>query len=204
MSFQLKSIQEQIVRLTEEHLQKSALKQERRKKKKKQRDPTLEPPKFNPPADPAFAALPALQPPMSSSPSGRKTAQSLASAEAESRSAARPAKSVRAAGSPFPVASKKAKVAGKGGGKVDVQPAMPLSNVFTFESEDEDNNKPMTYEEKRQLSIDINQIPGNNWNLWSFLISVSALDLCGEIIFGGIYIYNRVHCIPPSVIWLNC
>ena len=29
-----------------------------------------------------------------------------------------------------------------------------------FESEDEDNAKPMSYDEKRQLSLDINKLPG--------------------------------------------
>jgi hypothetical protein len=30
-----------------------------------------------------------------------------------------------------------------------------------FDSDDEDNAKPMTYDEKRQLSLDINKLPGN-------------------------------------------
>ena len=37
-------------------------------------------------------------------------------------------------------------------------PAIP---VFAFDSDDEDNAKPMTYDEKRQLSLDINKLPGN-------------------------------------------
>lgn len=31
---------------------------------------------------------------------------------------------------------------------------------MTFDSEDEDNAKPMSYDEKRQLSLDINKLPG--------------------------------------------
>jgi hypothetical protein len=31
---------------------------------------------------------------------------------------------------------------------------------YFFDSEDEDNAKPMTYDEKRQLSLDINKLPG--------------------------------------------
>lgn len=31
-----------------------------------------------------------------------------------------------------------------------------------FDSEDEDNAKPMSYDEKRQLSLDINKLPGNS------------------------------------------
>jgi len=34
-------------------------------------------------------------------------------------------------------------------------------SVFTFDSEDEDNAKPMSYDEKRQLSLDINKLPGD-------------------------------------------
>lgn len=37
----------------------------------------------------------------------------------------------------------------------------PLGMVF--DSEDEDNAKPMSYDEKRQLSLDINKLPGKYW-----------------------------------------
>lgn len=41
------------------------------------------------------------------------------------------------------------------------QPAM------AFDSEDEDNARPMSYDEKRQLSLDINKLPGKrNWNYY--------------------------------------
>lgn len=32
---------------------------------------------------------------------------------------------------------------------------------IVFDSEDEDNAKPMSYDEKRQLSLDINKLPGD-------------------------------------------
>jgi hypothetical protein len=38
------------------------------------------------------------------------------------------------------------------------KPAVPSAG--TFDSEDEDNAKPMSYDEKRQLSLDINKLPG--------------------------------------------
>lgn len=41
---------------------------------------------------------------------------------------------------------------------------------LTFDSEDEDNAKPMSYDEKRQLSLDINKLPGKNLTLMSRLI----------------------------------
>lgn len=37
-------------------------------------------------------------------------------------------------------------------------PAPPI--VPPFDSDDEDSAKPMTYDEKRQLSLDINKLPG--------------------------------------------
>ena len=36
---------------------------------------------------------------------------------------------------------------------------------IAFDSEDEDNAKPMSYDEKRQLSLDINKLPGKYWHL---------------------------------------
>lgn len=34
----------------------------------------------------------------------------------------------------------------------------------SINSEEEDTAKPMSYDEKRQLSLDINMLPGNNLN----------------------------------------
>lgn len=50
----------------------------------------------------------------------------------------------------------------------------------TFDSEDEDNAKPMSYDEKRQLSLDINKLPGNVEhflrfsNLFNYYLSYSC------------------------------
>lgn len=38
--------------------------------------------------------------------------------------------------------------------------AAPLSSYQDFDSEDEEDAVPMTYDEKRQLSLDINKLPG--------------------------------------------
>lgn len=43
------------------------------------------------------------------------------------------------------------------GNKKKNTPAQPQ---LAFDSEDEDNAKPMSYDEKRQLSLDINKLPG--------------------------------------------
>lgn len=48
--------------------------------------------------------------------------------------------------------------------------SMPVSS---FDSEDEDNAKPMSYDEKRQLSLDINKLPGKN--LMTFLYVIQKI-----------------------------
>ena len=39
--------------------------------------------------------------------------------------------------------------------------ASALPPLLPFDSDEEDNAKPMTYDEKRQLSLDINKLPGH-------------------------------------------
>ncbi|EZA59817.1 Bromodomain testis-specific protein [Ooceraea biroi] len=45
--------------------------------------------------------------------------------------------------------------------KLDKPKSKPQPPPITFDSEDEDNAKPMSYDEKRQLSLDINKLPGD-------------------------------------------
>jgi len=59
-------------------------------------------------------------------------------------------------------AAKKAKGAGGKGGPGRKKAGPP---VAAFDSEDEDNAKPMSYDEKRQLSLDINKLPGTCFGL---------------------------------------
>lgn len=49
--------------------------------------------------------------------------------------------------------------------------------ITAFDSEDEDNAKPMSYDEKRQLSLDINKLPGEFLFL-SFSISNAFMGKC--------------------------
>lgn len=49
-----------------------------------------------------------------------------------------------------------------GGGRKKSTSQAPNMN---YDSEDEDNAKPMSYDEKRQLSLDINKLPGG-WTAW--------------------------------------
>ncbi|VEN58721.1 unnamed protein product [Callosobruchus maculatus] len=50
---------------------------------------------------------------------------------------------------------------GAGGRKKAAHHPPPPVQAAQFDSEDEDNAKPMSYDEKRQLSLDINKLPGD-------------------------------------------
>jgi len=56
-----------------------------------------------------------------------------------------------------------------------------------FDSEDEDNAKPMSYDEKRQLSLDINKLPGIYSSTVYYFMSVHV----GCIVFFYICAYPR-------------
>ena len=75
-----------------------------------------------------------------------------------------------------------------------------------FDSEDEDNVKPMTYDEKRQLSLDINKLPGKGSG------HCARLSLCGLSFFSinllcGLVVGHSLHCTAlaclPSVCVLS-
>jgi hypothetical protein len=51
--------------------------------------------------------------------------------------------------------------------------ATPASSVFDFQSEE--NSKPMTYDEKRQLSVDINNLPSEKLGP---VVEVGKKNLC--------------------------
>lgn len=56
---------------------------------------------------------------------------------------------------------------GAGGKKKAAAPVVPVPN---YDSEEEDTAKPMSYDEKRQLSLDINKLPGTfRFSLFIFL-----------------------------------
>ncbi|XP_030763893.1 bromodomain-containing protein 3-like isoform X5 [Sitophilus oryzae] len=87
----------------------------------------------------------AAKTPKTKGPRGPKPAAAAPSGAAAGPAAKR-AKTGRGAG------------AGTGPGRKKAQAAMPAP---AFDSEDEDNAKPMSYDEKRQLSLDINKLPGD-------------------------------------------
>ncbi len=78
-----------------------------------------------------------------------------------------------------PPAQKKPRGAGKGNRKKSI-------SLPTFDSDDEDNAKPMTYDEKRQLSLDINKLPGN----CGILCTSNVMIMCG---------YKRISSMVKSV-----
>ena len=54
------------------------------------------------------------------------------------------------------------------------------SNFTRYDSEDEDNAKPMSYDEKRQLSLDINKLPGK---VFCLFFKVDSPRMCRRLSF---------------------
>lgn len=149
----MKHIQEQLQQLTEEHMQKLKQKTERRERKEKRlvkkkskvkddvKDKVTEP--LNVPSQPQLVQLPAAD---TSKPA--KTVKTKANKQKS------PSDSKRKRAGRSQNSSKKNKSATVAVSQL--QPPPPA-----FDSDDEDNAKPMTYDEKRQLSLDINKLPGD-------------------------------------------
>ncbi|GFN82764.1 hypothetical protein PoB_000927000, partial [Plakobranchus ocellatus] len=142
---QLAKVQEQLASLTKEHVQRLKEKSESKTKKKKKKDKKDDVKKeivdsINPPPQVPVASLP---PPAltKDTPKPKKKSKLKSPATKKPRN-----NSINRAGS-----NRKRSNA--------PPPGPPL--VPTFDSDDEDNAKPMTYDEKRQLSLDINKLPGD-------------------------------------------
>ena len=60
------------------------------------------------------------------------------------------------------------------------------SDVYKYESdefdEEQDTAKPMTYDEKRQLSLDINKLPGDKLGRVVHIIQVSDYNNCSLLL----------------------
>nr|XP_027211850.1 bromodomain-containing protein 3-like isoform X1 [Penaeus vannamei] len=145
---QLRQVQEQMKLLVEESLRRGKEKKKKTKKKSKDREkmlselpnvPNTVAPTVNQNAPTAAAvttattAVPPAAPPPGPVPP--KPKKNKTSNNKQKRQRSNPSKS-------------KKKAAGGAPGMV-------------FDSEDEDNAKPMSYDEKRQLSLDINKLPGD-------------------------------------------
>uniref|UniRef100_A0A2C9KCG6 Bromodomain-containing protein 2 n=1 Tax=Biomphalaria glabrata TaxID=6526 RepID=A0A2C9KCG6_BIOGL len=143
---QLAKVQEQLASLTKEHVQRLKEKSERKSKKKKKKEKIKDEVKkeimdtLNPPPQVPVASLP---PPALSkdTPKPKKKSKQKSPAAKKPRS-----NSINRPGSN----RKRSNV---------LPPGPPI--VPPFDSDDEDNAKPMTYDEKRQLSLDINKLPGD-------------------------------------------
>lgn len=143
---QLKAVQEQLGKLQQEHLSKAKEKKDK-KKKKKHKDKGDEKPMEEPMASasavltsPPAISQPILSPPPLNDPLPKSGP---------------PAKGPKAPKTPTPGNAKKPRANPK------APKATSAGSVYAFESDDEDNSKPMTYDEKRQLSLDINKLPGD-------------------------------------------
>ncbi|KAK6195468.1 hypothetical protein SNE40_000893 [Patella caerulea] len=131
---QLQRVQEQLSKLTSEHMSKLKEKREKqKKKKKKEKKDKVHKEEITVVAPPPVASVPL------ETPKPKKKAK----AKSPVRNSKRP-KSINSRAS----SSKKKSV-----------PSLPL--IPPPDSEDEDNAQPMTYDEKRQLSLDINKLPGD-------------------------------------------
>lgn len=144
---ELKKIQDDLGKLTEEHMQKLKQKKEKSEKKKKKKKEKIEKVKvIETPALVASSTNATIVPP---SVNDVKTPKVKATKKLplEPKSTKKKTPATRTP------SAKKNKIVSSGTGG----PPPPVA----FDSDDEDNAKPMTYDEKRQLSLDINKLPGN-------------------------------------------
>ena len=149
--FQLRLVQEQLGELTAEHVSKAKEKKDKKKKKKKHKEkdkgamgvdkfPVSKPVEMPPAALPRQPTppLPPSLPPMLDTPT--PPVKTPRTSKAPRKGAAGP---------------KRPRGGGKGASRKKSWPPVPGYN-----SDEEDNAKPMSYDEKRQLSLDINKLPG--------------------------------------------
>ncbi|XP_064615943.1 bromodomain-containing protein 3-like isoform X3 [Liolophura sinensis] len=145
---QLKMVQEQLGKLTQEHFAKAKEKKDRKMKRRKEREKEREIKKESrsnkEPVQPPV--IPTVTTPVEPIKHPNKTNKK---SKLKTPSQKRPNGPKRTNAKP---SSKKNKTLAPG----LVPPLVP-----EFDSEDEDNAKPMTYDEKRQLSLDINRLPGD-------------------------------------------
>ncbi|KAL3871462.1 hypothetical protein ACJMK2_039458 [Sinanodonta woodiana] len=132
---QVKKLQEEIIRIQQEHIHRLKEKKEKKKKKKsKEKERTVTETSVVPVPPMVPAPIPPTDPSLKSNIKS-KTKLKTPNTEKRKRTNSRSS------------SSKKNKA---------LTPLVP-----NFDSDDEDNAKPMTYDEKRQLSLDINKLPGD-------------------------------------------
>lgn len=139
---QVKELQDQLQRLTQEHMNRLKEKTERKKKRKKNHERDKE--RVDKVVEiPSASVIPV--------PVATTTSTDLNSAKKINKSMKKVTKTPGER-------RKRTGSKSSGGKKVNKTPSgFPVP----FDSDDEDNAKPMTYDEKRQLSLDINKLPGD-------------------------------------------
>ena len=154
---QIKQMQAEFDRLNAEHIEKKESKQKLRvanaaAKRQAKRKPKNMPSDNG--KDPHAMGMPGLPPP----------AAPMATMNTPAGSAVAPSKglsnSITPAKPPKPAKTKPNKTKGAPKRQRSTKPKKNKNTLQTFDSDDEDNAKPMTYDEKRQLSLDINKLPG--------------------------------------------
>lgn len=150
---QLKNMQDQMRLLMDQSAKKKEIKKEKPSKKGKHRSKDelgMAASSFNPQgATSSMGPAPAAS---SKPPKGSKKAAAAAAAAAAGVGGV-------GAGGPPAKKQKTARASKKGKGANAVGGAG--TGPSGFDSEEEDNAKPMSYDEKRQLSLDINKLPGD-------------------------------------------
>ena len=100
-----------------------------------------------------------------------------------------PAKGPKAPKTPTPGNAKKPRANPK------APKATSAGSVYAFESDDEDNSKPMTYDEKRQLSLDINKLPGQTS---AFQAVPSFHSFIPDISIAPLQVHYYSEVLPPT------
>ncbi|KAH9360277.1 hypothetical protein HPB48_005729 [Haemaphysalis longicornis] len=167
---QLRKVTEQISILAAESRKKD---KKKKKKKTKRNDKGGPVAAAGEPAEPKEVKMEVDQPAVAAAPASSEAAAAAALAgpaalPAKAPKAPKGAKGAKAAAAAAASAGSGAGSGGAkpGGGQQKRQRSNSKSSkksksLPAFDSEDEDNAKPMSYDEKRQLSLDINKLPGD-------------------------------------------
>ena len=155
----MKRLQDQLVHFTQEHLQKTKEKNERKKlalaqkeNKKKKQKAMVEKEEKKTPMNISVTKAGPMDGPVSEA----VTASDPVSSDTVSTPGKTPkGPKAQKQAKPKP-APKRPRSTNKTAGRKSKQNAVPA----VFDSDDEDNAKPMSYDEKRNLSLDINKLPG--------------------------------------------
>lgn len=158
-TFQVKELQDQLQRLTQEHMNRLKEKTERKKKRKKNRERDKD-------RSEKIVEVPSAS--VIPVPVATTTSTDMISAKKLNNKSNK-----KVTKTP----SEKRKRAGSKGSGNKKALKTPTGFSVPFDSDDEDNAKPMTYDEKRQLSLDINKLPGKHGPVFAVCEYFSSMNL---------------------------